>query len=299
MHSLRYHAVHGVVKALSLLPFGVLFALSDVLYVLLYHVVRYRRRLVRRNLTESFPDKSAHQIVAIERKFYRYFADMILESCKLLSISPDKMRRRMRFVNIDLLNAMLAQGQTVSAFLGHYGNWEWTSSSGLWVDERATVVQVYHQLRNAAIDRVVRQMRERMGNICLDMHKTARFAFEAVSGDKPYVLGLIADQSPRYREVKDYLRFLNHDVPVLTATERLTKRYGFGAIYVSLRRVGRGRYDCVLSRLADDPASLPDYELTRRYYALLEQDIQRQPECYLWSHNRFKYAKQPASAARP
>lgn len=288
--NLSYHVALTLVRLIAWVPFRVLYALSDLLFPVFYHLVRYRRRLVRRNLQESFPEKSHGEIVQIEKRFYHFFIDMALESCKLLTISREEMRCRLKFNNIELADRMLAQGQSISMFLGHYGNWEWLSTIALWLHEEAVVAQIYHKLRNKAMDRVMLTMRQRMGHKCVEMYKTVRYMAKAAADRRPHMIGFISDQSPKHREVKDYMHFLNHQIPVLTGSEKATKHFGYQAIFVAVRRVRRGYYECDLQTLADDPKSLPDFELTRRYYERLEQEIRQHPELYLWSHNRFKYA---------
>lgn len=272
------------------MPFGFLYLLSDLLYYPLYYVVRYRRSIVRRNLTESFPDKNIDEIVEIERKFYRFFADMMMESVKLLSASRSDIERHMRFVNIDKVNSLLSEGRSISAFLGHYGNWEWLSTTSLFTTNEAEVVLIYHKLRNKPMERLIKKLRQRAGSVCIGMYQTARFMATAKQYGKPCLIGFIADQSPKKREVKYFLRFLNHNVPVLTGTEKATKHFGYEALFVSMKRVRRGYYECTFETLHPDPKSLPDYELTSMYYRRLEQEIEARPELYLWTHKRFKHA---------
>lgn len=285
-----YYLGLSIVKVISYTPFWLLYILSDILFFPLYYVLRYRRKIVRRNLTESFPGKSIDEIIGIEKEFYHFFIDLILESCKLLSVNEEEIKRRFVFVNKEVINDRLKEGKNVSAFIGHYGNWEWLTSCGLWFVKEAKMAQIYHEMHNKSADKLIRKIRERMGNECVEMHKTARFAMQAAEDKRAYLIGFIADQSPGKKESTHFVDFLNHEVPVLVGTEKITKRLGFEAIYVSIRRLKRGYYECVLSPLHDNPASLPDYELTYIYYKRLEEDIRRHPELYLWSHNRFKFA---------
>ncbi len=285
----RYYVCASCVWLLSCLPLGVLYALSDVLYYPFYYVVRYRRKVVRKNLVESFPDKSTQELVEIEKRFYRFFLDMLLETCKLFSISNEEMRRRMTFPNADMLHKMLAEGKSVSVFLGHYGNWEWVSSSSLWFPE-VTIAQVYHKLTSKTSNRLMRRLRERMGSVCVDRYDTVHFMASAAAEGRQLIMGFIADQSPKTRESKHFFRFLNHQVPVLIGTEKATKHYGYEAIFIDMKRVRRGYYECELVPLAEAPWTLPDYELTHLYFRRLEAEIRQHPELYLWTHNRFKYA---------
>ncbi len=289
---LKYYALLSLVKFISYIPFSWLYVLSDLLFYPFYFVVRYRRKIVRRNLTTSFPEKSLNEIVKIEKGFYHFFLDLFLESCKMVSITPKEIMKRMKFTNIEMANDLLREGKSVSIFLGHYGNWEWLSSINLWLYNGATIAQIYHKLSNKLMDSLVKRMRERMGNVCVEMHKTVRYMAHAATEDKPYLIGFIADQSPKKREAKHFILFLNHKVPVLTGSEKATKHFGYHPLFLSMKRVKRGYYECELTSLHDEAQSLPDFELTSIYYQRLEHEIRQNPEFYLWSHNRFKHAKQ-------
>ncbi len=292
---LYYYILLSLVKILSYIPFRALYVLSDILFFPFYFIIRYRRKIVRKNLTESFPDKSIDEIIRIEKRFYHFFIDMALESCKLISITPEELKRRMKFTNIEVANDILSGGKSVSVFLGHYGNWEWISSIGLWLYKDAVVAQIYHKLRNKSMDKIMRKLRERMGNSSVEMHKTVRFLANTATDNRPYLIGFIADQSPKRREVKHFIQFLNHNIPVLTGTEKATKHFGYNAVFLSIKRVRRGYYECELETLHANSQSLPDFELTSLYFRRLENEILQHPELYLWTHNRFKYAINPGN----
>lgn len=288
---MTYHLLSFFLKLLSYTPFCVLYVLSDCLFYLLYYVVRYRRRIVRKNLTESFPEKSEQEIIQIEKKFYRYFTDQVLESCKMATISPAEMSKRMKFTNIEEANAVLRSGKTISLYMGHYGNWEWVSSIPLCLEPKVLAVQIYHKLRNENMDRLLLYQRERMGAVSVEMRKTARYITQLKAANKVSIIGFIADQSPRKRDARHFIPFLNHQTPVLTGTEKIIKHYGFEAWFLDMKRVKRGFYEARLIRMHDTPQLLPDFELTTIYYQMLEQMIKERPELYLWTHNRFKHAK--------
>ncbi len=273
------------------MPFGVMYVLSDALYYVVYYVARYRRKVVRSNLTTAFPEKDEKEIIRIEKAFYSFFIDTILESCKLATITPGEMRRRMTFPNVEEVNASMRAGKSVALYLGHYGNWEWCSSMPLWLEKSAIGAQIYHALSNKDIDALIMHNRERMGAVCVEMGRTARYVNELSVAGKVSLIGFIADQSPRPSDANYFLQFLNHNVPVLVGTEKLAKRYGFEAWFLKLRRVKRGYYEAEYVKMHENSASLPDYELTHIYYEMLERMIREVPELYLWSHKRFKHAK--------
>lgn len=287
---IEYYALLCIVTLISYIPFRMLYILSDILYYPFYSIIRYRRKIVRKNLTESFPNKSLQEITRIEKEFYHFFIDTTLESCKLVSISPEEIKRRIRFINIEVVNKVLKQGKSISLFMGHYGNWEWVTSLSLWLYKEAIPVQIYKKLSNKAVDKLMKKLRERWGSVGVDMHQTARYIADAANDSKPYIVGFIADQSPRKKQSKHFIPFLNHDMPVLTGTEKITKHFGYEAFFLSIRRVKRGYYECELLPLHDHPASLPDFELTGLYYRRLEQEIVDHPELYLWTHKRFRHA---------
>lgn len=287
---MMYHLLSFFLKLLSYIPFGVLYFLSDGLFCLLYYVIRYRRRIVRKNLTESFPEKSERDILQLEKKFYHFFTDQVLESCKMASISPEEIKRRMTFKNMEKVNAVLREGKSIALYMGHYGNWEWISSIPLWVAEGVTSVQIYHKLRNDNTNRLILNMRERLGAISVEMRKTARYITEISNTNQVSVIGFIADQSPKKKEVRYFLPFLHHRTPILVGTEKIVKHYGFEAWFLDMKRVKRGYYEAELIRMHEEPASLPDFELTEIYFRMLEKVIQERPELYLWTHNRFKHA---------
>lgn len=286
-----YYLLYSIIRILSHIPFRVMYFISDCLFYLVYYVFRYRRRIVRKNLTESFTSKSEKEIIKIEKQFYHFFVDMILESVKLASASKDEIKRRMSFKNIEEVNETLKQGKSISLYLGHYANWEWCSSIPLHLESDVTSAQIYHKLSNQNMDRLMLYIRERMGAVCVDMRKTARYTTELVANRKVCIIGFIADQSPKKVESHHFLHFLNHNTPVLTGTEKITKHYGFEAFFLNVKRVKRGYYEAEFIKLHDNPQSLPDYELTSLYYRMLEKCINTHPELYLWSHNRFRNAE--------
>lgn len=297
---LHYYCLLALITALSHMGFRLLYILSDLLFPVLYHLVRYRRRIVRRNLTECFPEKPTDELRRIERKFYHFFLDNAFESCKLKSLSADELKRHVTVAGVEAVNADLAAGESVSALIGHYGNWEWISSMSLWLHKAAVPAQIYRTLNDKAMDTLMICIRQRMGQKCVEMRQTVRYMAEGARSGRPQIIGFIADQSPKHREAKHFIPFLNHDTPVLTGTEKATKHFGYKAYFISVRRPKRGYYQYTFTSLHDNPKSLPDFELTSLYFRALEQEIRQAPEYYLWSHNRFKYAsRQSAQADKP
>lgn len=284
-----YRITAGLLKMLSYMPFWLMYLVADALFIPLYYIVRYRRKVVRRNLRESFPDKDLREIKRIERGFYRSLIDVALETVKLHSVSPEVIEKRARFVNPELPNSYLAEGKSVATFIGHYGNWEWISSFGLWLYPGAVCAQIYHALHNPVMEKYILGLRERFGNVSVEMTRTARYIAQASTEGRPLLVGFISDQSPKLREAKYFIDFLNHRTPVLTGTEKLARHFGFEMLFLAARRVRRGYYEFEFMPLK--PESESEFAYTDLYFKLLQKEIERAPEFYLWSHKRFRHAK--------
>ena len=286
-----YKLLRSLLKTIGRIPFKMLYGISDGLYGILYYVVRYRRKVVRQNLVECFPEKSPKEIKKIEKAFYRNFLDNILEAAKMGSMSSEEISKRMRFPNVEEVNKVLRSGKSVALYLGHYGNWEWISSMPIHLAKGAVTAQIYHKLTNPDIDRLMLENRAAHGATNVEMRKTARFITDLATHGKECIVGFIADQSPKRRDIQYYLPFLNHKTPVTIGTEKIARHYGFEAWFVSVKKIKRGYYEAEFLLMSANPKDLPEYALTEMYYKMLEQMICHQPELYLWTHKRFRYAE--------
>ena len=285
-----YHLVFAFWYVCSLLPFRVLYALSDALFYPLYYVVRYRRRVVRRNLVESFPEKTEEEIVHIEKQFYSFFCDYIVETLKQLSLSEKEIRRRMTFSGTDdLIRDMEREDKHYTfIYLGHYCNWEWIASMPYWFPKGTVCGQIYHPLYNKAFDRLFLEMRSRYGAQCIPMKETLRKILEMRRRSNHVVVGFISDQAPKWNSIHHFTPFLHHDTPVFIGTEKLGRKLDAVIYFADVTRPHRGYYHCHLYRMVDDVEAVPEYQVTDVYMQHLEQMIRRAPQYWLWSHNRWK-----------
>ena len=263
-----------------------------MLYILAYHILHYRQKVVRQNIRESFPEKTVHEQVAIERSFYHWFCDYIVESIKLLTMSERQIRKRMVFKGTDIVDQIVSEGQSCAVYLGHYCNWEWITSLPLWVSPQAQCGQIYHAIENPSFDRLFLKLRQRFGAVCIPMAETLRRIIKYRQEGQPVVIGYIGDQVPYWNNIHHWCQFLNHDTPVLTGTERLVRQTGHAAFYMDVRRIRRGYYEAEFQLISREPNKLEQYELTDEYFRRLEQSIHRDPACYLWSHNRWKRTRE-------
>ena len=274
---------------LSLLPFGILYVLSDIAYIIMYYVVGYRRDIVRNNLSTSFPEKTKEDIKSIERKFYHWLCDYFVETIKLLSISDKQLRRRFKLVGAEQIEEHFKAGQDCAALLGHYCNWEWLSCTGIAFPENRKMGLIYKPLRHQSMDKLFRRIRSSQpSSIVVPKNDILRELVKLRRDGVRSLFGYIADQGPRYTNIHLWLPFLNHDTGVFTGSERIIRKMNNAVFYAEMERPRRGYYTVTFHLLTDDPKSMSDNELTTRFFALLEQTIRRQPEYYLWTHNRWK-----------
>lgn len=168
-----YIIAYGFWYLVALLPFPVLYLLSDGLYLLMSRVVRYRHKVIWKNLKNSFPEKTDNELRLIERGFYHWFCDYIVETLKLITMSKEQLMKRMTFTGTEELNRILSEGKSAGVYLGHLGNWEWITSLPYWVDN-ALCCQLYHPLENEYFDRLFKYVRERQGALCIPMQESLR-----------------------------------------------------------------------------------------------------------------------------
>lgn len=290
MKNLTYYLSFALWFIISLLPLWVFYRLSDGLYYLVYHVVRYRRRVVYDNLRSSFPEKSEAEIKRIAKDFYSFFCDYIVETLKFFSMGEKNIRKRMKFEGLNQVKEDFANGRSVSVYLGHYCNWEWISSLGLHLDEQCG--QIYHPLENATLDRLFLYMRGRFKAQSIKMDDTFLTILKWKKEGRKNIVGYIADQVPGYNNIHYWADFLHHDTPVFTGAERISKIMDTAVYYIDVERPRRGYYVARFIKIADSLNEHPVFFATEQYFRLLEQNIQRAPQYWLWSHKRWKRTRE-------
>ena len=282
-----------LIRIFSLLPLSVLYFISDViLYPLVYYVARYRLKVVRRNLRNSFPDKSYNELKSIEKKFYRHFADLLVEIVHGYRASDEEMREHVVFENVDLVEELAQKTQGVIAYLGHMGNWEWIADlNKRFVDRSMVEYNIYRQLKNPNSDKMMLELRSKRGGECIEKKQLLRKLVSLRHADHPFVLGMLSDQKPSKRSTYAWTHFLSQETAFLNGSEVLAKKFGFSAVYAHILSPKRGYYTVRFELITDHPTAMPDEEMTKKYAALLEQNIHAQPEQWLWTHNRWKWGR--------
>ena len=286
-----YHILFFLLYLLSLLPMRLLYLLSDGLFFPLFHVVKYRRKVVEKQLDECFPEKSMQERRAIERKFYHFFCDYLVEVIKLFSISKEEMMRRMKFFGIEQVREELKDKKFCFLYLGHYCNWEYIASLSYWLPE-IHCGQIYHRIYNQAFDDLFLKLRGQFGGESILMKDTLRRILTLRGQEKKVMIGFISDQLPKWENMNHWTTFLNHDTSFFIGAERIAKQVDAALYYVDVERVKRGYYQVTFRLMTLHPKEFPDYELTDQYARLLEKSIRHQPAYWLWTHKRWKRTKE-------
>ncbi len=284
-------------RGLGAMPWPMLRGVSSFVAWLAHSVVKYRVRICRDNICSSFPEMSEKEVDKTVREFYKFLADYFIETVKLGSMSADEMKRRMVFENIEVVNEDLRAGRNVSVFLGHFCNWEWVSSMPLWLDLSTGAVpcQIYHPLSNVAADQVFGKIRTRFGATNLPMATSAKTLMEMSAKRIPTITGYIADQTPSRLAIHHWIQFLNHDTPVFTGAEKISRKIHAAAYYLDMRRPERGKYIGRFVKISTDVAEEPRDKVTDEYFSKLENSIKKQPPLWLWTHRRWKYHRDATS----
>jgi KDO2-lipid IV(A) lauroyltransferase len=259
--------------------------LSDVLSLLLYFVIRYRRGVVMDNLRIAFPERTEAQRRSIARKFYRNFTDSFIETVKLLSASPDYLRKHFILDNPELLEDFYNKGLKIQLHMGHLFNWE-VANASVPLSTSYTFIVVYMPVENRAFERLFLRLRSRTGTVMLPATNMRRAILPY--RNTQYMLALVADQAPPGAEVSYWLNFFGKPTPFVRTPERGARIANIPAVFARMYKTKRGYYRAQLTTLSDQPAILREGELTRRYRQMLEAAIREHPEDYLWSHKRWK-----------
>ncbi len=286
-----YKLVYWVVKAISLLPFCCLYLLSDFLYYIVYYVVKYRRKVVRENLTLSFPKKTEKEIIKIEKQFYRHFSDLLMETVKLLSMSEKQINQRMKYINSEKLIRHYQENRSVIVLTSHYCNWEWHSTFSRMLPKDKPLHLIYKKLSSKTTNKLMLKIRGKNGGKNVEMRQIVRHLITMSKEGKVGMFGMISDQSPARRNNHLTTQFLSQKTMVITGSEQLSKKFNIPVYYIKTKKVKRGFYVSEPIELSLNPQEVEDFQISEKYIKLFEKDILEAPEYWLWTHNRWKHTR--------
>lgn len=283
-----------LIRILSLLPLRVLYFLGDwVVYPLLYYVVRYRLKVVRKNLANSFPEKSTAELRDLERRFYHHLTDVIAEVIYGYRISEEELFERMSCVNPEAVDQLLEEKGGLMIMLGHIGNWEWVPQIAKYFRVPNLMhYNIYRRQKSATTNRAMDALRAKRGWPCIEKTGLLRAMLAQRDDGRHKSYGMICDQKPSPQSQHFWTTFLNQDTSFLDGSEVLARKFGYATVYFHIRSPRRGYYEIEAIPLrAEDMPEYTDFPITRQFARLLEANIREQPELWLWSHNRWRWAK--------
>lgn len=279
------------VRLLALLPLGMLYGISTFAYVVIYHVLGYRKKVVWDNLKHAYPEKSDEELKQISARFYQSFCDHWIETLKLLNMPPDELNRRIE-ANWEVFDKLYEADKDCYALVGHTFNWEWLNVA--WpTNMRQQYACFYTPVSNKGFDRLMYKIRTRTGGWQIPMNaKKGLVRLQNVR----FVLGLAADQNPADIKHAKWLPFMNREAPFFQGPEKLARRSGGAVVFASITKKKRGYYKVHFELICDDASAVAQGEITTKYVQFIERQLHAQPENWLWSHRRWKHKRMVSSS---
>lgn len=289
MNAIAFYIFYGLNWIITLLPLSVLYLFSDLLYYILYYVIKYRRVVVNTNLKNSFPEKKEEELRSIEKKFYRHLADLIIETLKLTHMSKNEQNKRFTYSNLDIIYKLNEAKRDVIAVLGHYNNWEWPTLLPYYL--RYTTIIIFKPLQNRYFNDFMNHQRSKFGIVLTPTSHVIRDILDFKRKNINTLSIFISDQIPSKGDIKYWTTFLNQDTAVFTGAGKIAAKYDMAIVFFHIQKVKRGHYNLDIELLHDHTKGLSENEITETHVRRLEEIINEKPEYWIWSHRRWKHKK--------
>lgn len=260
---------------------------SDCIYLLIYYIIGYRRKIVRDNLKLVFPEKSDNELKIIQKKFYKHMCDMFLEMIKSMSISKNQLKKRFVIKNPEELKRLENLNKSFIVMFGHYASYEWSFVVENYISFKG--IGIYKKIANKYFDRLVKRIRSKYNTTLINTKETIFYLMKFEKNGGKATIGFLSDQSPKLRPEQHWTSFMNIKVPAFTGAEMLSKKLDFPVTYLKVTKIKRGFYEAEFIKIADNPREFENYELTDMFLKYLEEQIYEAPEFYLWTHKRWKH----------
>jgi KDO2-lipid IV(A) lauroyltransferase len=289
MAAIGYYIFYGINWIITLLPFPVLYFFSDLLYLVLYYIVSYRRKVVAINLKNSFPEKTNEERKVIEKKFYKHLSDLIIETLKLTHMSKSAQRKRFTYTNLEIIDRLKEEKRDVIAVLGHYNNWEWPTLLPDYLKYKTIII--FKPLQNKYFNNFINNQRSKFGIVLTPTSHVIREIINYKNNGINTLSIFISDQIPAKGDIKYWTTFLNQDTAVFTGVGKIASKYDMAIVFFHIQKVKRGHYNLDIELLHDHTAGLSENLITETHVRRLEEIIREKPENWIWSHRRWKHKK--------
>jgi lauroyl/myristoyl acyltransferase len=274
---------------ISILPFRIFYWFSDFIYLIVYHIIGYRKKTVRENLALALPHLSEAERLIIEKKSYHHLCDMFLEMTKTMSMSSEEMNKRFVLTNLEVVKEYEKKGKSTILLASHYASWEWLLTLNAKTSFKG--IAVYKKIANKYFDKLVRDIRSKYNAELVVTNKSISLMAKNQEDGILCMYGLASDQSPKLNRAFHWDKFMGIEVPVHTGAEMLAKRYDLNVLFVKVKKVRRGFYEATFVPITDNPQSIPDFDITRTFLNEVEKQILEAPEYYFWTHKRWKHRR--------
>ncbi|MFI0491164.1 lysophospholipid acyltransferase family protein [Flavobacterium sp.] len=289
MRFLLYLIVYPFLWCISMLPFPILYLFSDFIYIIVYHLIGYRKKVVRENIAIALPNLSKQERLVIEKKSYHHLCDMFLEMIKTMTISENEINKRFIFTNLDVYKKLEAKQKSIALMVSHYASYEWVIS----LNHKVNFIgyAIYKKINNPYFDKLVRSIRSRFKAILITNKETIPLIIENNRNKILSTYGFASDQSPKITSTYHWQKFMGIEVPVHTGAEMLAKKYDMSVVFLKVEKIKRGYYKASFELLSENCKEVPNYEITDKFIKMVEQQIYEAPEYYLWTHRRWKHRR--------
>ncbi len=289
MQFLLYILIYPLLWLISIVPFPILYFLSDGVYVLVYHIIGYRKKTVRENIALAFPNLLDKERLVIEKKSFHHLCDMFLEMAKTMTISRKEIDKRFVFTNMQTYLDLEKKGKSIALLIAHYGSYEWSISMNHHINFLG--FGIYKKIANKYFDKLVRDIRSKFKAQLITTKETKSTIEDNMKNGILGVYGFVSDQTPRRSDTMHWYSFLGIETPIHIGAEILAKRYDMNVVYLKVRKVKRGYYEATYEVLSEEVQSVPNYKISEEFMHKVEQQIYEAPEFYLWTHKRWKHKK--------
>ena len=289
MQLLLFLIVYPIVYLISILPFRALYVLSDIVFLILFHLIRYRRKTVQANLKLALPHLNSSELMAVEKEFYRHMCDMFLEMIKTMNITKEEIEERFTFSNLEVYKNLEKKGKSVVVMIAHYATYEWVVSMNSKIAYEGFAI--YKRIANPYFDKLVKDIRSNFKATLITTKETSKVIEQNEKDNRKGVYGFASDQSPRLHDNNYWNTFMGIEVPVHIGAETLARKYDMNIIFLKVKKKGRGYYEATFEVLTEDIRSEPMHKITDTFLRKVEAQILEEPAYYLWTHKRWKHKK--------
>lgn len=286
MQLLVFILVYPALWLVSILPYRLFYLLSDLFFILVYHIVGYRKKVVYENLKLVFPNKKEKEILRIRKDFFKHMCDMFLEMVKTMNLSKEEVKKRYHVKNIEVIQE-IEKTTSILIVCSHFANWEWNVSMNNYVQSKGYAV--YQKIGNDYFDQWIKRVRQRWNTTLITQKQTVKTVLRNKMDGVIGIFGMVSDQSPQAHRAQYWSEFMGIQVPIFNGAETMARKMDLAVVFLKVSKVKRGYYQAEFIPITISGSKTDKYQITDTFLRLTEQQIKEKPEHYLWTHKRWKH----------